>query len=59
MVQDVIEESQLRQANGHANGRPLNGKPRGAEIQESDETDENIFLFVPNLIGKYNTATKQ
>lgn len=40
----------------HANGAPLNGHPKrpaGAVLDdESDETNENIFLFVPNLIGK-------
>jgi hypothetical protein len=38
----------------HTNGTPLNGHPRSparTTEQEDDETDENIFLFVPNLIG--------
>lgn len=41
----------------HSNGRPVNGTPRGAPAQaeESDETDENIFLFVPNLIGEHTS----
>lgn len=35
------------------NGSPLNGHPRAPAQNEEreDETDENIFLFVPNLIG--------
>jgi len=38
----------------HANGTALNGKPRGPARREvpEDETNENIFLFVPNLIGR-------
>lgn len=54
MVQDVIEEPELARANGkHTNGRPLNGRPRGGQVQEEepDQTNENIFLFIPNLIG--------
>lgn len=38
----------------HTNGHPINGHPRGSgrDVEEKDEqTDENIFLFVPNLIG--------
>lgn len=54
MGQDVIEEPELKHTNGHANGRPLNGKPRGPVQEESDQTDENIFVFIPNLIGKFN-----
>ncbi|KAK3113620.1 phosphatidylinositol synthase 1 (CDP-alcohol phosphatidyltransferase1) [Teratosphaeriaceae sp. CCFEE 6253] len=36
-----------------SNGRPANGTPRApAQAKETDEqTTENIFLFVPNLIG--------
>lgn len=54
MVQDVVDEQELARAvsNGHANGRLRNGKPRGPIIEEDEETNENIFLFVPNLIGK-------
>ena len=37
------------------NGSPVNGAPpspaRTEEI-EDDQTDENIFLFIPNLIGE-------
>ncbi|TKA69350.1 hypothetical protein B0A55_08166 [Friedmanniomyces simplex] len=35
------------------NGRPANGVPRAPAQAEQDneQTDENIFLFVPNLIG--------
>ncbi|KAK3725349.1 phosphatidylinositol synthase 1 (CDP-alcohol phosphatidyltransferase1) [Vermiconidia calcicola] len=38
----------------HTNGTPVNGHPRGparSVDEESDQTDENIFLFIPNLIG--------
>jgi hypothetical protein len=38
----------------YTNGRPINGHPRSPARtveEESDQTDENIFLFVPNLIG--------
>ncbi|KAK5164486.1 phosphatidylinositol synthase 1 (CDP-alcohol phosphatidyltransferase1) [Saxophila tyrrhenica] len=37
-----------------ANGRPVNGHPRSparTAKRDDDQTDENIFLFVPNLIG--------
>ena len=38
-----------------ANGRPMNGRPRSpprtVEEKDAEGTDENIFLFVPNLIG--------
>ena len=32
----------------------MNGTPRGQALQpeQEEQTDENIFLFVPNLIGK-------
>ncbi|KAK4504803.1 hypothetical protein PRZ48_002765 [Zasmidium cellare] len=53
MGQDVIEEPELKQANGHTNGRPLNGKPRGPVEEESNQTNENIFIFIPNLIGYF------
>lgn len=35
------------------NGSPLNGHPPAPAQNHAreDETDENIFLFVPNLIG--------
>lgn len=54
MVQDVVDPSELARANGNANGRAMNGKPR-APVQadvEDDQTDENIFVFIPNLIGE-------
>lgn len=39
----------------YTNGSPLNGhpngRPKGPAREEKDQTDENIFLFVPNLIG--------
>ncbi|KAK5128964.1 hypothetical protein LTR85_000297 [Meristemomyces frigidus] len=44
----------VQQLDAQSNGRPPNGTPRGAPAQSEkpdDETDENIFLFVPNLIG--------
>ena len=55
MVQDVVDEKELAQANGngHANGKPVNGAPRGPiQDAEDEQTDENIFVFVPNLIGR-------
>lgn len=63
MVQDVIEEHEFEQANGqangHANGR-LNGKPAGSAhdelLEEEEQTNENIFLFIPNLIGKHGVV---
>jgi hypothetical protein len=38
-----------------SNGRPLNGHAKGPAQpeQQVDQTDENIFLFIPNLIGMY------
>jgi len=59
MVQDVVDERELARANERrANGRAMNGKPRApaqsvVEDAESDETDENIFIFIPNLIGYF------
>ena len=45
----------------HANGTPLNGHPkspaRAVADAHEDETDENIFLFVPNLIGTLKDGT--
>ena len=45
----------MSHANGTPNGAPLNGHPKGpthaVAEEESDQTNENIFLFVPNLIG--------
>ncbi|KAK3057403.1 phosphatidylinositol synthase 1 (CDP-alcohol phosphatidyltransferase1) [Extremus antarcticus] len=38
----------------HSNGRPMNGQPKSPARtvkEDDDQTDENIFLFVPNLIG--------
>lgn len=52
MGQDVIEEPELKHANGHANGKAMNGKPRELMPLEDDQTDENIFVFIPNLIGE-------
>lgn len=56
MVQDVVDETVLAQANGNkASGRPMNGKPRApaqVEEEDDDQTKENIFLFIPNLIGE-------
>lgn len=59
MVQDVFDEKELARAKGdaHANGKPVNGTPRGpVQDEEDDQTDENIFVFVPNLIGEYSIA---
>nr|POF24031.1 hypothetical protein CFP56_54967 [Quercus suber]POF24045.1 hypothetical protein CFP56_54981 [Quercus suber] len=40
------------------NGIPVNGRPRGELVddvdEDDDQTDENIFLFYPNLIGLSN-----
>jgi hypothetical protein len=37
-----------------------NGKPKApARVVPDDQTDENIFLFVPNLIGMSNTRHNQ
>ncbi|KAI9690194.1 MAG: CDP-diacylglycerol-inositol 3-phosphatidyltransferase [Bathelium mastoideum] len=33
------------------NGNKLNGAPRGPASQEKEEPEENIFLFIPNIIG--------
>lgn len=58
MVQDVVDGKKLAQANAsNANGRELNGRPRAlvkTEDQEEndDQTKENIFMFIPNLIGE-------
>ncbi|KAK0929896.1 phosphatidylinositol synthase 1 (CDP-alcohol phosphatidyltransferase1) [Friedmanniomyces endolithicus] len=41
------------------NGRPANGVPRApapVEDTSKEQTDENIFLFVPNLIGISTTS---
>ena len=58
MAQDE-EPNMNGHANGSlANGRPLNGHAKGAahdEMEDDDQTDENIFLFVPNLIGMRRT----
>lgn len=64
MVQDVVDEKELARANAKvangsaANGRPMNGKPQApaqdAVNERGDETDENIFLFYPNLIGEHS-----
>lgn len=35
-----------------------NGAPKEPARQADDQTDENIFLFVPNLIGMSNRTTK-
>jgi CDP-diacylglycerol--inositol 3-phosphatidyltransferase len=50
MGQDVIEEAELN-ANATNNGHLTNGTSGDVAHNESDQTDENIFLFVPNLIG--------
>lgn len=47
---------QRRQEFTRTNGNPVNGTPQGPPAQTGrpdDETDENIFLFVPNLIGEH------
>ncbi|EMF15423.1 CDP-OH_P_transf-domain-containing protein [Sphaerulina musiva SO2202] len=50
MVQDVVDEKELAHANEFIqNGHP---KPSGGVAHDDDEeTNENIFLFIPNLIG--------
>ena len=58
MVQDVVDEKELAAANGNgpANGSIQNGHPKGSGgvVEDDDEeTNENIFLFIPNLIGEY------
>lgn len=62
MVQD-INEKELAHANGNtpANGAPLNGHPRGPDVdeEEDEQTDENIFVFVPNLIGEWRDWTRE
>ncbi|WPH03443.1 Hypothetical protein R9X50_00632300 [Acrodontium crateriforme] len=36
----------------HTNGQPVNGTPTGSRVAEEQQgPKENIFLFVPNLIG--------
>lgn len=55
MPQQAREDTDMSDTNGTLNGVPLNGHPKGptraVAEEESDETNENIFLFVPNLIG--------
>lgn len=59
MVQDVVDKTLLARANGsNENGSPTNGKPRApVQVQdgEDDKTNENIFMFIPNLIGEHHT----
>lgn len=52
----LAREAEMKQA--QANGRPANGVPRAPaqEEEEDEQTDENIFLFVPNLIGRYSSC---
>jgi hypothetical protein len=53
---EVMGEKEVAHANGngHANGGPsLSRNPPAPPSQEEEQTDENIFLFVPNLIGTY------
>lgn len=54
MVQDVVDEKELAHANEFIqNGHP---KPSGGVAHDDDEeTNENIFLFIPNLIGEYTS----
>lgn len=52
MARNSREETDTSQV--RMNGTPLNGHARGPAQdveKEDDQTDENIFLFVPNLIG--------
>ena len=53
MTQDE-EPTTNGHTNGHLNGHVLNGHPKGplTERDEDEEkTEENVFLFAPNLIG--------
>lgn len=56
IVEQAHANGQLNR-NGQPNGAPKEHAARGAgsaadEEEEEEQTDENIFLFVPNLIGK-------
>ena len=50
MAQEFMEERDFSRTNG-----TMNGHPRGGPTREEEEaqTDENIFLFIPNLIGEW------
>lgn len=56
-LQKRADSAQESHRNGTLNGTP-NGTPRGgpSEVfegqQDDEQTDENVFLFVPNLIGE-------
>ncbi|KAI7410308.1 hypothetical protein KC332_g6482, partial [Hortaea werneckii] len=55
-LQKRADSAQESHRNGTLNGTP-NGTPRGGPTerfeghQDDEQTDENVFLFVPNLIG--------
>ncbi|PPJ50670.1 hypothetical protein CBER1_05259 [Cercospora berteroae] len=57
MARDAVQERERHRAsgNGHLNGSTQqNGHPKApqnAVNHNDDQTDENIFLFIPNLIG--------
>ena len=56
-LQKRADSAQESHRNGTLNGTP-NGTPRGGPTerfeghQDDEQTDENVFLFVPNLIGE-------
>lgn len=59
MARDAVQERERHRANGngHLNGSTQqNGHPKApqtAVANNDDQTDENIFLFIPNLIGEF------
>jgi hypothetical protein len=40
-------------ANGNGNGTPVSGRSR-TPVKQQREEEENIFLFIPNLIGGFD-----
>jgi CDP-diacylglycerol--inositol 3-phosphatidyltransferase len=56
MARTATQQTSANHTNGTPNGMPLNGHPKSptraiVEAKEDEQTDENIFIFVPNLIG--------
>lgn len=52
--QEAMAQDEEPNMDHNTNGHAMNGYPKGPEqdlVEESEKTQENIFLFVPNLIG--------